>query len=192
MYISPEARKCILALSYFAKIGPTSIKLLESRFTNFFKIFEAGESALVESGLKTKIAEQFIVWRKNWDERPVLKELRENNINYATWHDPDYPAWLKEIPSPPPILYYIGSINQSVSKNLAIVGSRLPSPYAHNLIDLLVPEIVEKGIIVISGLAYGVDTLAHNSVLENKGITWAVLGSGLLKINRLNWRGNNF
>lgn len=182
MFITPEQTHCLLALNHFGKIGPSGVRLLEKNFSHLYLAFQASPESLLQSGLKLKTVYEFINWRRGWDERPVLNELTNNNINLISWHNPLYPDWLKEISSPPPILYYTGQINNSIFNNLAVVGPRNPSSYAHQLINHLLPTVINQGITIVSGLARGVDTLAHSSTLDNQGIAWAVLGSGLLNI----------
>ncbi len=96
-----------------------------------------------------------------------------------TWQDDDYPSWLKNIPNPPPLLYYQGKPPPPALDNLTVVGSREPSSYSQQVINNLLPPLIKSGFNIISGLAIGVDTLAHQAALKNKGKTWAVLGSGL-------------
>ena len=99
-----------------------------------------------------------------------------------TWHDKQYPKLLLEINAPPPLLYYRGDIaTLNQANNLAIVGSREHSSYSNKIVSELIPVLIEKKIVIVSGLAHGVDTLAHQETLSHQGKTIAVLGCGLNK-----------
>ena len=182
MFLTPTPNNCLLALSCFGKIGPSDTKYLERFFHPLSLAFRAEKGALIRSGLHPKIADDFINWRKTWDERRILYELADNNITYISWHSPDYPNLLKEIPSPPPIIYLSGQIKNPAPNSLSVVGSRNPSLYGKALIKHLLTKVVDRKINIISGLARGIDTLAHKLAIDNNGVTWAVLGSGLLNI----------
>lgn len=93
--------------------------------------------------------------------------------------DKNYPLLLKEIYNPPQILYYLGSLKANEQKPLAVVGSRKISPYGEKICKFLIEKLARAGLTIISGLALGVDGLAHQIALENKTKTIAVLGSGL-------------
>lgn len=93
--------------------------------------------------------------------------------------DTNYPHQLKQIPDPPLILYAIGNIKLLCSAQLAIVGTRNATPYAKETLAALIPDLLEAQLTITSGLALGVDTLAHQITLDNYGKTIAVLGTGV-------------
>lgn len=95
--------------------------------------------------------------------------------------DPGYPELLRSIPDPPPVLYVRGRL-QPRAHALAIVGSRRPTPYGRRMARSLARECAQAGLVVVSGLARGIDTEAHEAALDAGGVTWAVLGSGLDRI----------
>lgn len=100
-------------------------------------------------------------------------------INTLNRPDQLYPSWLREIPEAPIFIYYQGQPPPPAIFNVAVVGSRKPSVYGLQIIKYLLPHIIKKGFNIISGLARGIDTLAHQIAVNNNGKTWAVLGSGL-------------
>lgn len=100
-------------------------------------------------------------------------------INTLNRPDQLYPSWLKEVPKAPIFIYYQGQPPPPAIFNVAVVGSRKPSVYGLQIIKYLLPHIIRKGFNIISGLARGIDTLAHQIAVNNSGKTWAVLGSGL-------------
>jgi len=114
------------------------------------------------------------------DPQLCFDKLKSAQIKALHIDDPDYPELLREIHTPPLILYVKGSAVWKTHKNcIAIVGTRIPTSYGEAATKELVKQITKENSIVISGLATGIDTLAHRSSLENKGITIAVIGSGL-------------
>ncbi len=91
----------------------------------------------------------------------------------------DYPKLLKKIKNPPKVLYYIGSLPKNDEKNFAVVGTRRFSPYGKQVALEIAGDLAEAGLTIVSGLAPGIDTFAHQATLERKGRTIAVLGTGL-------------
>lgn len=175
-------RQAMLGFSYFAKIGPKSMGLLEKYFPSPTAAYSANLSDLEKAGIKYKLALNFINWRKTFKFETAENELLKEGISFITWHEEKYPKLLKEIPAPPFLLYYRGSLDTLYDKNknrLAIVGSRKHSAYAEKVINELLPNLIEQKIEIISGLALGIDTLAHRGTLDNKGVTIAVLGTGV-------------
>ncbi|HBA36300.1 TPA: DNA-protecting protein DprA [Candidatus Falkowbacteria bacterium] len=189
-----ENKHYYLAFNCFQKIGPMATKRLENYFSDLKNAFTASSFALEKAGLNPKLAGEFIAWRRNWRIENVLTELEKENISFITWHDPEYPPLLKEISAPPPVLYYKGCSEEFAGKiknRLAVVGSRQHSAYAEKIIAELLPPLIAAEIEIISGLALGIDALAHHKTLDLKGKTWAILGSGLDAKNiypSANWR----
>ncbi len=177
-------REYHLGFSYFNKIGPTRLKRLENYFPNLKEAFHAQHSDLLLAGLPTKLISEFIAWRSSFSLNHVLQELNEKKIKFVTWQDKNYPSILREIPASPPILYFKGQLLERKRPRLAVVGSRKPSIYAKRIIQKLLPKIINRGIEIVSGLALGVDSWAHQVVIAQQGITLAILGSGL-DANRL-------
>ena len=181
-----ENKYFYLAFSYFQKIGPVNMKRLEKFFPDMRQAFFSSAGELERAGLKASLASEFINWRKSpaASITAMINELKKEKISFITRKDEDYPALLKEIFAPPPVLYYKGRLDEekldnSTIKRLAVVGSRKFSAYGERVIADLLPEVIESEIIIVSGLALGIDALAHKKALDLKGKTWAVLGSGL-------------
>jgi len=109
-----------------------------------------------------------------------IEKIDKIGCNTVTIFDNDYPELLKNIPDPPVVLYYKGFIND---KNLlAVVGTRKPSLYGLKACEYIIPNLVKNNLGIVSGLAIGIDTIAHNTTLKSGGYTIAVLGSGIDKI----------
>jgi len=170
-----------LAFSFFQKIEPANIKKLKIFFSNMRQAFFASPSELERAGLKPSLAADFIIWRDSpaASIKTMLEILNREKISFITWDDPEYPSLLKEIFAPPPVLYYKGRLDNTIKNNLSVVGSRKHSSYGQRAISELLPTVVRHNINIVSGLALGIDALAHQVALNNGGVTWAVLGSGL-------------
>lgn len=118
-----------------------------------------------------------------------LDLIEEHKIKLITIDDAAYPSLLKEIHSPPAILYYQGSsfavsavASAKEEKRIAVVGARKANDYGQRAVDLLVPDLVAAGYTIVSGGALGLDTMAHEAALQCGGKTIAILGSGLLRL----------
>jgi DNA processing protein len=180
--VNLENKNYYLAFSHFQKIGPRKMVLLENYFPDIHSAYYANGFDLEHAGVEPKLVSEFINWRQDFNLEKIKNNLIKENINFITWHEADYPALLKEISTPPFILYYQGNIenlNNGHKNRLAIVGSRKHSAYADKIITEFIPVLTENDIEIISGLALGVDALAHQTTLDNNGRTIAVLGTGL-------------
>ena len=108
-----------------------------------------------------------------------MERLQATAIRVTTLGEADYPEALRWIPEPPPVLYIWGTLRPEDSLAVAVVGSRKPSPYGQLAAQRLSTELAQYGFTVVSGLARGVDSLAHQGALHAGGRTIAVLGSGI-------------
>ena len=103
-------------------------------------------------------------------------------INITTIDDEDFPEKLKDIDDAPLILYYMGDLNLASSPSLSVVGTRKPTSYGKVVTEKLTRDVASAGIVIVSGLAYGIDSISHRKCLEVGGKTIAVLGNGLDRI----------
>jgi DNA processing protein len=108
-----------------------------------------------------------------------MERLQATDIRVTTLGEVDYPEALRWIPEPPPVLYIWGTLQHADSLAVAVVGSRKPSPYGQVAAQRLSAELAQCGFTVVSGLARGVDSLAHREAMQAGGRTIAVLGSGI-------------
>lgn len=115
---------------------------------------------------------------RNISIEPLLQSYEKMNIQIMTIFDDAYPLLLKETYEPPLVLFLKGNASLLQKSAIAVVGARAASSYAHKAVHLLIPTLVEKGLVIVSGLAKGVDTMAHLEAMESGGHTIAVLGSG--------------
>lgn len=112
----------------------------------------------------------------------VYEKYQQMDIHLITIFDKSYPFMLKQIYNPPLILYGKGNMELLHKKSLAVVGTRTPSPYGVQATKEIVRHLINENYIVVSGLAKGIDYIAHKTSIENKGQTIAILGSGFSHI----------
>lgn len=156
--------------------------LTSKQFYELFMRLEEDMSlneTFVLGDLKYSLPEETNKWIESMDWDLEIKKLQEQKVKVITILDGGYPQRLKEIYLPPIVLFYRGNLSLINRRAVAIVGSRDYSKYAKDCIHELIPVLVNDDIVVISGLARGVDTLAHEETLKANGSTIAVIGSGL-------------
>ncbi len=171
-----------IALNEFGKFGPRSFARLHDFFDSMKAAFEADANALTLAGIPKKTAEAFVHFRPQLDPQKLQDEIANNHIQTTRVIDDNYPALLKTIHDPPPIIFYQGTLPANESLHIAVVGSRKVSPYGISAAEHLSEALSRAGTVVVSGMAFGVDEIAHRSTIKTKGTTMAVLGSGLLNI----------
>ena len=170
-----------LGFSHFLGIGPVRFSILLNHFKTATKAYTASFTGL--SGVIGKNwAEKFVRFRSRFDPFKKLEEVEKKGIKVIPIHNPSYPQILQEISDPPICLYIKGdSGNFDFSKDLcfAIVGTRTPTVYGQQVTVKFTEELVEAGFVIISGMAIGIDSVAHQTALNNKGRTIAFLGCGV-------------
>jgi len=160
-------------------LGNRTMWKIKDEFGSFQNCFEADRSALHRSSLQSSLIERIIVARKNIDPLSVLEEIYRDDVMVSCVDDDDYPWLLRSIFDPPYIFYYRGDLGVLNEFCLAVVGSRMATNYGKVQARRFGNELSRQGIVVVSGLARGIDTEAHKGALEAGGRTAAVLGSGL-------------
>ncbi|MEG9432725.1 DNA-protecting protein DprA [Terriglobus sp. ADX1] len=108
-----------------------------------------------------------------------VQRLEEQNANYFTYDSPEYPDRLREIYDPPAVLWYRGDASILAEPGIAVVGTRHPSVYGAGMAQMLSRELAARGMVILSGMARGVDTEAHKGALDARGKTVAVWGTGI-------------
>ncbi|MDP2631892.1 MAG: DNA-processing protein DprA [Candidatus Uhrbacteria bacterium] len=172
-----------LALNVYPKFGPKSLARLFNYFDSMEEAFSAPLSEIKQAGIPEKIAQGFTEMRENINPNATLAELEQHGFNAITLADPNYPAHLKQIYDPPAVINIWGTLPSSEIAHLAVVGSRQATPYGLRVTRGLIEEVAEAGVVIVSGLAYGIDEVAHLATVNVRGLTVAVLASGLLSIN---------
>lgn len=173
----------LLALHSIEGLGPVRIKKLYDYFGSFFSIWNAKINEFGQFKFPDKLLDNFKTAKKTLDPDEYFVNLQKSGIKVVTIFDENYPPLLREIHSAPMIIYYKGEITDVVLENcFGIVGSRKPTGYGRVVTEKLTRELVEAGLTIVSGLARGVDTVAHSIAVEAGGKTLAVLGGGLFRI----------
>lgn len=175
--------KYLNALNKVSGVGPKKLKTLIDYFGSGEKIWNASHKDLAETGIDTKTISNIISQREKINPDSELELLQKENIRILSINNDSYPDLLKEIPSAPPLLYVKGDFNFNESPMLAIVGSRKLTAYGKQVAQSISRDLTKAGITVVSGMALGIDAVAHRSALEAHGKTIAVLGSSLDDIN---------
>jgi DNA processing protein len=136
-------------------------------------------SDLKSAGLEPRVAEALLTARRTTDPDREMARVHEAGAHVLTWESENYPERLREVDDAPPVLYVLGEVAPQDSFAVAIVGTRRITPYGRAATAQLASELAQAGVTVVSGLARGVDTVAHSTSIESGGRTLAVLGSGV-------------
>jgi DNA processing protein len=163
-------------------IGNHLFKRLIDRFNSPEVVFQASQQELIEAGgITQRQAVAILNYKAPQRIKTELDQADQKGYKIITLIDESYPQLLREIPDPPPFLYVSGRLDGS-PKNIAVVGSRNPTAYGVSTTQKLCADLCANDITIVSGMAVGIDTAAHQGALAGKGKTVAVLGSGFNKI----------
>lgn len=172
-----------LMLSMIPGVGPLLRKELLDRFGSAERILSAGPSELREvPRLGPKLCRAITTAKETIDVDSEIERCRQHEISLVSQGQNGFPDALNEIPDPPAILYMRGQLLRQDELAVAIVGTRHATQYGRQQARRLASSLARAGITIVSGLARGIDTEAHQATLEAGGRTIAVLGSGLLNI----------
>lgn len=161
-------------------IGPVNFRLLLNYFCDdLAAAWRADSHELARAGLHQKTIESFLAQRGKIEPERELERLESAQVGLLTWRHPAYPALLREIDASPPVLYFKGALTESDQFALAIVGTRNADSYGQQVTERLAAELARGQVTVVSGLALGIDALAHTAALDAGGRTIAVLACGL-------------
>ncbi|MFN7516141.1 MAG: DNA-processing protein DprA [Dolichospermum sp.] len=179
-----EERKYWLAWSQIPGIGPILIQRLQQHFSNLETAWKAspGELRKVE-GFGIQTLEKVVQQKSRLNPEQLLTQHQQINPHFWTPADPEYPQLLREIPTPPPLLYYRGEIdlqeNSGQKPLVGIVGTRQPTEYGLKWTRQISTALAKNGFTVVSGMAEGIDTESHSATLKAGGRTIAVMGTGV-------------
>ncbi len=159
--------------------GPHRVKGLLKRFKSPEKVWDSGYSKLANINIEKNQLDVFVERRKNLNIEKAWQRLKEHKVNLLSLESEEYPALLKEIPSPPVGLYIKGNRSLLNQPSIAIVGTRRASGYGKMILPRIIEDLLSSGLVIVSGLAQGIDAEAHKLTLEKEGKTIAVMGRGL-------------
>jgi DNA processing protein len=175
-----DARASYIALNMVDGVGPVKVRAMIEALGSPEAIFQADAGRLSEiKGVGRELARRILEARSTMDIVAEERAAARLGAKIVTLIDPDYPPALKEIHDPPLALYVRGTLEARDRQSIAMVGSRRSSHYGRTVADRLGYQLAKVGLTVVSGLARGIDTAAHQGVLKGKGRTGAVLGSAL-------------
>lgn len=178
----PNNLPYLIALHSVNGLGPVRLKAIIDYFGDPKLAWEGPSKEILALGFPQTVVDLLIETRKKLDPEKYLEQIQKSGIKILTVFDDNYPKLLKEIYAPPIVFYYKGEILPQDSRAVAVVGTRKITGYGRVVTEKLTKELVDFGITIVSGLARGVDTKAHQTALESGGRTLAVLGGGLNKI----------
>jgi DNA processing protein len=170
---------CQLALTRIHGIGPVSTKKLIERFGDAASIFHADRRSLARTGLRDTLIDailNFTAWPSLEKE---LSQMKRNGIRLLFFTDPDYPRRLLPFPNAPKLLFYQGTANLNAEKVFAIAGTRKPTDYGKQMTVTIIRELARPGMLILSGLAFGIDAIAHTAAMKYQLPTIGVLGHSL-------------
>jgi DNA processing protein len=178
----PLERESLVCLGLVPGVGPGRLGLLLGRFGSAAAVWTAGDDELRNAGLPEEVVASLLAQRRRLDPATVFSKLRPEGLKVLTTLDESYPARLSCVPGCPPVLFGLGDPTCLAQPAVAVVGTRRPTPYGLEVTDLIAGGLAEAGLVIVSGLAVGIDAAAHRAALEVGGRTIAVLGSSLDKL----------
>ena len=169
-----------VALSRVPRLGSARFRLLEAFFDgDMTAAWAAPARELRAAGVGRAVAQSIVSARETSSPDQELSRLRDAGVAAINWHDPAYPYRLKETDDAPPVLYVRGALPPVDAPSIAVVGTRHPTDYGYRVTADLSSSLAAHGVVVVSGLALGIDARAHKSTVDAGGVTVAVLGNGL-------------
>ena len=179
--VSPAATHLLewIALSLTSGLGPTRSRKLVEHFGSAEAVFRASLTELEGTGMQAVSAQSIASGKSAELAREEIARAAAAGIAIVSMDDPSYPPQLKEIYDPPLILYVRGAVDALTKPGIAMVGTRHPTPYGSGMAERLAFDLAAQGLVIISGLARGVDTASHRGAIGAKGKTIAVFGTGV-------------
>ena len=171
-----------IAFNQVPGIGPARLTALVEVCGSVEAAWKAPIQQLKEAGLDRRSLESLLVVRRSLDLDAAWKRVVQSGARVYTWDDSDYPENLRQIALAPPVIFAQGELQEEDQLAVALVGTRQASAYGREVARTLGSELAHNGITVVSGLALGIDAIAHEAALEAGGRTLAVLGSGVDQI----------
>ncbi len=168
-----------VAFNQVSGVGPARLAALIETCGSVEAAWRAPIQKLKEAGLDRRTLENLLTLRRSLDLAAEWQKLVQQKIDVLTWDDLDYPENLRQIPHPPPVLYVRGELMRQDRCAVAVVGTRQASVYGREVARRVATDLARNGVTVVSGLALGVDAIAHAAALEAGGRTISVLGSGV-------------
>lgn len=178
-----ENKKYLFGFSLLEGVGPSRFGKIQKFFSSLETAWHCQEiSTFSKAGLDEKTLLQMLPQKRNLQlEKEWEEKILQEKIGLLSQEDELYPLQLKEFSSAPFVLFYRGNPEILQNKQLAVVGSRRPTFYGQQVIEKILPALSRAGLTITSGMAQGIDSMAHQIALNENSPTIAVLGSGLAR-----------
>jgi len=179
--VSPVATHLLewLALSLTPGLGPTRARKIVEHFGSTEAVFRASLTELEGACIQAISAQSLATGKSAELAREEIARATAASVTVISMEDSSYPPRLKEIYDPPLILYVLGDEEVLTRPGIAMVGTRHPTPYGSGMAERLACDLAAQGLVIISGMARGVDTASHRGAIAAKGKTLAVFGTGV-------------
>lgn len=168
-----------VALARIPRLGARRFQALEAFFPTMEEAWRASRADLRRAGLEERLCSAILAARPAIDPDAEMERLERHGVHVLTWRDPDYPKRLGEIDDRPPVLFVRGQLRPEDEWAVAVVGTRRATPYGRQVAEVMTGELAASGVTVVSGLARGIDAVAHRAALAAGGRTIAVMACGL-------------
>ncbi len=180
MAITEDIRLCAIALTFAGRIGPVTARKLVTHFEDPRNIFQESKRSLVKQGILSVSAAESLFTKEIFEK--AEKEIafaQKYSVEVIYLHDETYPYRLRNCPDAPLVLYKKGNASLNPLKSVGVVGTRKATSYGRKQTEELIFGLRGESVQIVSGLAFGIDTVAHKAALDNELDTIAVLGTGL-------------
>lgn len=169
-----------VAFSHFLGIGPIRFQKIKKSFKSLEQAYLSSQKELIKA-IGPQTSKEFIEFRNEFNVKELAKKFKYKNIKVIHQENKLFPRKLLEIADPPICLYVKGNIEdyEFDDKHISVVGTRMPTSYGQKVTQDIVYSLVGSGYKIVSGLALGIDSIAHKSALESGGKTVAFLGCGV-------------
>src|SRR3989344_4586693 len=168
-----------VATSAMPGVGTATFNFLLHRFKTLKHFLDADSAEIKKLKIDAKTKDSILEFRANVDPKIYLNAVYEKGIKVLSLVDRDYPANLRQISDAPHVIYFRGMLIPADDLAIAVVGSRNATAYGRQVTEMFVSSLVMSGLVIVSGLARGIDAIAHRAALAAGGRTIAVLGSGV-------------
>jgi len=184
-----DSRLYWIGLNLVKGIGAVRFRALIDIFGDVQSAWQASAEDLRAAGLSQKIVQNLVQLRGDVSLEQIWEKIQANDVQVLIWDDDHYPERLREFTNAPPVLYMRGNLLPSDAWAVAIVGTRRATAYGRQVTDETARTLAQSGVTIISGLARGIDAVAHQAALDAGGRTIAVLGCGVDRIYPPEHRG---
>ncbi|MCC6419927.1 MAG: DNA-protecting protein DprA, partial [Gemmataceae bacterium] len=162
-----------------AGLGSTNFGRLLKYFGNIEAAWQARPEEVRRAGLEPQFLRAMAKAQANFDAAAELALVEKHGLRVFTWRDDDFPESLRDIPQSPPVLFVRGTAGPQFAEAVAVVGTRHPTPYGRQAAEQFCEALAQAGVAIVSGLARGVDAIAHRVALEHGAPTVGVLAGGI-------------